>query len=279
MSKRVEGNSVEQNEHEPMKSWVKKFVVMVILVGSLLSVFVGIVFYMKFEMNSLIYDISDINEIAKKPIAIVFGAAVNPNTNLPSDILADRIITGVDLYKTGKVGKILMSGDNRVTHYNEPEIMKLFAMSYGVPGEDIVLDYAGRRTYDTCYRAKYIFGIKEAVLVTQRYHLYRALYTCNVIGVDSVGVDATRQEYTNQEFYNMREFAAQIVAFFQVHVVKGEAAIMGETVDLFEATPCSERQRAKPLLSERSTVSSDGVGSGYDLASVCCCGKRKLSKK
>jgi vancomycin permeability regulator SanA len=218
--------------YQPMKPWMKRFIIIVILIGSLLSAFVGIVLYMEVVMDPLIYDISDIHEVPEKSIAIVFGAAVNSNTNLPSDILADRIVTGIDLYKAGKVEKILMSGDNRATHYNEPEIMKLFAMSYGVPEEDIVLDYAGRRTYDTCYRAKHIFQIEEAVLVTQRYHLYRALYTCNTIGVDSVGVDAARQVYVNQNLYNMREFAAQIVAFMQVHLTKGEAAVMGETIDL-----------------------------------------------
>lgn len=227
-----EVKSVEQKERQSRNPWLKRFIIIVILIGSLLSTVVGIVFYMKAAMDPLIYDISDIHEVPEKPVAIVFGAAVNPNTNLPSDILADRIVTGIDLYKAGKVEKILMSGDNRVAHYNEPEIMKLFAMSYGVPEEDIVLDYAGRRTYDTCYRAKYVFQIEEAVLVTQRYHLYRALYTCNTIGVDSVGVDAARQVYVNQNLYNMREFAAQIVAFMQVHVTKGEAAVMGETIDL-----------------------------------------------
>ena len=215
-----------------MRPWVKKLIIVFILIGSVLVFFVGIGFYMNYSMDPLIYDSSNIHEIPHKPIAIVLGAAVNPRTELPSDILADRILGAVDLYKEGKVDMILMSGDNRVTHYNEPEVMRLFAISHGVLSEAIVLDYAGRRTYDTCYRAKYIFGIDEAVLVTQRYHLYRALYTCRGLGVDVVGLDAVRQEYVGQGFYNVREFAAQIVAFFQVNITRPEAAVMGDRIDL-----------------------------------------------
>src|SRR5215212_2568050 len=121
-----------------------------------------------------------------RQVAIVFGAQVRRN-GMPSAVLRDRIETAVALYTEGKVEKLLMSGDNRFGNYNEPEAMRQYALSAGVPDEAIVLDYAGRRTYDTCYRAKAIFGVKKALLVTQGFHLPRAVFLCNMLGMDTVG--------------------------------------------------------------------------------------------
>ncbi len=101
---------------------------------------------------------------------------------LPPRYLQDRVQTAANLYFAGKVEKLLMSGDNRFVDYNEPAVMRKVALSLGVPEEAIVLDYAGRRTYDTCYRAKAIFGVTEAILVTQAFHLPRAIYLCNRLG-------------------------------------------------------------------------------------------------
>ncbi|MBA4336273.1 hypothetical protein C0416_00680 [bacterium] len=184
-------------------------------------------------VGDMIYDYKAMDEIPSKSAAIVFGASINPNTRLPSDILRDRIVTAVDLYNNGKVDKIIMSGDNRVTHYNEPQVMQRYAMLLSVPEEDIVLDYAGRRTYDTCYRAKEIFQLNDVILVTQEYHLYRALYTCNAIGLDSIGVSASRQEYVDQFYYDLREIPATLLAMWQVHISHPEP-ILGEKEEVFE---------------------------------------------
>jgi SanA protein len=124
------------------------------------------------------------------------------------------------LYFDGKVEKLLMSGDNRFLYYNEPGVMRELALSLGVPDEAIVLDYAGRRTYDTCYRVKAIFGVTEAILVTQGFHLPRALYLCNHLGVDSVGVAAEIQPYRKSTvlYWNLRELIATAAALWDVHV-------------------------------------------------------------
>jgi len=115
-------------------------------------------------------------DIPAKRAAIVFGAGLWRDGS-PTPVLRDRVITAANLYLDGKVEKILMSGDNSVVEYNEPFAMRDLALSLGVPEADIVLDYAGRRTYDTCYRAKMIFGLTEAILVTQSFHITRAIYT------------------------------------------------------------------------------------------------------
>jgi len=184
-------------------------------------------------VEDMIYDYNAMDEIPSKSVAIVFGASINPNTKLPSDILRDRIVTAVDLYNNGKVEKIIMSGDNSVEHYNEPQIMGRYAKLLSVPEEDIVLDYAGRRTYDTCYRAKEIFQLNDVILVTQEYHLYRALYTCNALGLDSIGVSASRQEYVDQFYYDLREIPATLLAIWQVHISRPEP-ILGEKEEVFE---------------------------------------------
>ena len=137
--------------------------------------------------------------VASYPVAIIFGAWVDPNGN-PSAILQDRVKAGVNLYKTGKVRVLLLTGDNHVTSYNEPEAMRRYAQTLGVPDSALVLDYAGFRTYDSCYRARAVFQVERAILVRQAFHLDRALLTCNNLGIDSVGVaaDAVRPEGYNR---------------------------------------------------------------------------------
>ena len=138
----------------------------------------------------------------------------------PSAVLRDRIETAVTLYKTGKVEKLLLSGDNRFVEYNEPEAMRQLALKLGVPSEAIVRDYAGRRTYDTCYRAGAIFGVDEAILVTQAFHMPRALYLCNRLGVKSVGVTSDLQRYRRSAvlYWEMRELLATAAALWDIHV-------------------------------------------------------------
>jgi len=153
-----------------------------------------------------------------KPVAIIFGAGLRRDGS-PTAMLRDRVLTGAELYFSGQVDKLLMSGDNRFVDYNEPEAMRQFALSAGVPAEAIVLDYAGRRTYDTCYRAKAIFGVESALLVTQGFHLPRALFLCNMLGMDTLGVEATHCYWNGSPFvWNVRERFATVAAFLDLYV-------------------------------------------------------------
>jgi vancomycin permeability regulator SanA len=151
--------------------------------------------------------------------AIVFGAGLRRN-GTATPVLYDRVAAAAELYFAGKVEKLLMSGDNRFVDYNEPWVMRGVALELGVPEADIVLDYAGRRTYDTCYRAKAIFGLQEAILVTQGFHLPRALYTCNQLGLPSEGVSADLRAYHRRSmlYWNLREFLATAAALWDVHL-------------------------------------------------------------
>ena len=157
--------------------------------------------------------------VPTRRVAIVFGAGLWRN-GTATPVLIDRVTTSVNLYLAGKVEKLLMSGDNRFVDYNEPAVMRELALSLGVPDGAIVLDYAGRRTYDSCYRAKAIFGVAEAILVTQAFHLPRAIYLCNQLGVDSVGVDAGLRVYRKSSllYWNVRELLATVAALWDVNI-------------------------------------------------------------
>ena len=158
------------------------------------------------------------SEVPPERVAIIFGAGLRSD-GTPTAMLRDRLLTGAELYFEGKVEKLLMSGDNRFVDYNEPESMRQFALSVGVPEEAIVLDYAGRRTYDTCYRARAIFGVQSAVLVTQGFHLPRALFLCDMLGMDTIGVEATRCYWNGSPFvWDVREQFATIAAFLDLYV-------------------------------------------------------------
>lgn len=152
-------------------------------------------------------------------VALVFGAGLRRDGS-PTAILRDRVLSAVDLYRAGIVSKLLMSGDNRFLEYNEPGAMREYAIGLGVPPEDIVLDYAGRRTYDSCYRAKYIFGVKSAILVTQPFHLPRAVYTCRGIGMAATGFAAENVQYrkVSQLYWNIREIPAILVSVIEVNI-------------------------------------------------------------
>lgn len=147
-------------------------------------------------------------------VAVVFGAGLLRDGS-PTTILRDRVQQAANLYFAKKVEKLLMSGDNRFVDYNEPESMRQYALSLGVPDKDIVLDYAGRSTYDTCYRAKAIFGLKDAILVTQQFHLARAIFLCNALGLDAIGVESDVRQYLRSSLFwwNARELLATLNAF------------------------------------------------------------------
>lgn len=163
-------------------------------------------------------------------VALVLGAGLRFDGS-PTAVLHDRVATAVDLYRAGVVKKLLLSGDNRFENYNEPEAMRRLAVQLGAPAEDIVLDYAGRRTYDSCYRARDIFRVKSAVVVTQRFHLDRSLYLCNKLGVKAVGVAADRQPYRAENFWQLREVAATLRAWLDVNVLRPEP-VLGEPLPI-----------------------------------------------
>ena len=168
-------------------------------------------------------------EAPSAPVAIVFGAGLQRNGN-PTLILRDRMETAAQLYWTGKAQKLLLSGDNSSQYYNEPKAMYEYALELGLPDSALVLDYAGLRTYDTCLRARDIFGVTQALLVTQHYHLDRALLTCDTLGLEVQGVAADRNPYPRRGFtcWWLRELWTTSAAVWDLFVSPPTNVILGE---------------------------------------------------
>jgi len=158
-----------------------------------------------------------VSYIRPKPVAIVLGASVNEDLT-PSDALRDRIMSAVELYDKGIVDKLLMSGDDGKFHIDEVRVMIDTAMEAGVPAEDIWSDGHGYRTYESCKRAIEKFQITEAVVVTQRFHISRALFLCNQVGIDTIGYVADRQTYKKNSFFWVRDLASSAKAFWDIYV-------------------------------------------------------------
>jgi SanA protein len=173
--------------------------------------------------------LADAAHVPQAPVAIVFGAGISKTGQL-SPMLRDRMDAAIALYRAGVVRKLLVSGDNRFVDYDEPGRMYDYAIARRVPARDVVRDFAGRRTYDTCYRAKAIFGIDQAILISQRFHLARALFTCRSLGVDSVGFAADHQPYSTR-YNRLREMPATLFAWWDV-VVARPRPVLGPAEDM-----------------------------------------------
>lgn len=196
---------------------LKSMVVLIlaVAVGSLALV-LGMRWWIEAQYRGQVYE--TLESVPPRPVALVLGAGLWSDGS-PGPVLTDRVATAADLYQAGKVEKLLFSGDNRFVDYNEPAAMKRYAIALGVPEEDIVLDYAGRRTYDSCYRAGAIFGVEEAVVVTQRFHAARSLYLCEALGLDVVAVTADRRVYASRKaVWETREYLAVLLAWWDVNV-------------------------------------------------------------
>jgi len=166
------------------------------------------------------YRYTDIASLPATRVAVVFGAGVRPDGAL-SPMLADRVRVAAQLYRLGRVQKLLMTGDNSRVDYDEVSAMRRYAASLGVRESDITLDYAGFRTYDSCYRARVIFGVEQAILITQRYHLPRAVYTCRQLGVEAVGLGTPDWGMYSEALlaqYSTREALATTQALWEIHI-------------------------------------------------------------
>lgn len=205
-----------------------------------LAVFVAIVgaaciatqAYVAHATASIRYTSAD--AVPARPVALVFGAYVMPDGTL-SAMLADRVDAAVALYRSGKVDHLLFSGDNSRPDYDEVSAMLGYALHHGVPRDAITLDYAGFDTYDSCYRAKAIFGVTRAILVTQQYHMPRAIYDCSRLGMDAVGLataDWGVYDAPMMITYSAREALADMKSIWDLRVSHREATLMGPYVGL-----------------------------------------------
>jgi SanA protein len=164
-------------------------------------------------------------------VAIVLGARVFENGVL-SDVVADRVDTAIELYRLGKVKKLLLTGDHGQTTYDEVNAMRRYVLSNGIPSQDIFLDHAGFSTFDSMYRARDVFKVKDALVVTQRFHLARSVYTANSLGVNATGIPADRHIYAKAMIFDIREALARIKAFSQIHITRAKPKFLGPKIPI-----------------------------------------------
>ncbi len=188
-----------------------------------------------YAINSYVVDVSSRNVVRIEDTVeknadciIVLGCGIRKDKT-PSHMLEDRLNEGIELYKAGAAPKILMSGDHGRTNYDEVNVMKSYAVERGVPAEDIFMDHAGFSTYESMYRAKEIFCVDSAVVVTQKFHIYRALYIAEKMEIDAVGVSASKRRYVGEKYNEMREMLARFKDFLTC-IIKPEPTYLGEEI-------------------------------------------------
>ena len=173
---------------------------------------------------------ADEDSISSADAIVVLGASVFAD-GTPSGILQDRLDDGIALYFAGVAPKLIMSGDNGTESYNEVRVMKQYAIAQGVPSEDIFCDHAGFSTYESMYRAKYVFGCQRIVVATQTYHLYRALWSAKSLGMQATGVSSDYHEYQKQLQYDIREVPARTKDFFKA-LFRMPSTYVGDAISL-----------------------------------------------
>lgn len=161
---------------------------------------------------------------------IVLGAGIVDNET-PTPMLKDRLDAGILLYNLGVAPKVLLTGDNGQDYHNEIRVMLSYLLDAGIPSEDIFCDHAGFSTYDSMYRAQDIFDVKKAIVVTQTYHLYRALYIGESLGMTVMGIGSDQERYSGQSMREVREVLARVKDFFKSKT-KPKSVLGGEAIPI-----------------------------------------------
>ena len=206
-----------------MKKIIKYLAIVIIIIIAIILI---INFYVKATTRNQIISETEAN-IENVDCILVLGAGIWGDK--PSPMLEDRLLQAISLYNNNVSSKIIMSGDHGTQDYDEVNIMKQFAIEKGVPSEDIFMDHAGFSSYESIYRAKEIFQAKKIIIVTQKYHLYRAIYIANQLGIEAYGVASDPRQYVGAAYREIREILARNKDFVMC-IFKPEPTYMGETI-------------------------------------------------
>ena len=207
---------------------IKKIVfILSVILLVLVLVVLGINGYIKSSTKNQIISVEESSNLEDIDCIIILGAGIWGDK--PSPMLEDRLLQGIELYNNNVSTKIIMSGDHGREEYDEVNIMKEFAIEKGVPSENIFMDHAGFSTYESIYRAKEIFEADKIVIVTQKYHLYRALHIANSLGIEAYGVGADPRQYVGAMYREIREILARNKDFVKC-LFKPEPTYLGETI-------------------------------------------------
>lgn len=210
-----------------MKKVIKLGIFLIICIIILIIVALLINRYVKTTTQAQILIENDYTNLENIDCIIVLGAGIRGDK--PSHMLEDRLLEAIKLYNNKVSPKIIMSGDHGRQDYDEVNIMKNFAIEKGVPSEDIFMDHAGFSTYESIYRAKEVFEAKKVVIVTQKYHLYRALYIANQLWIEAYGVNSDPRRYVGETYREFREILARNKDFFSC-IFKPKPKYLGEAI-------------------------------------------------
>ena len=202
-----------------------KILIVIAIISIILVLFINF-YVVGIAKNKMIKD-NDYSSLKNVDCILILGAGIWGDK--PSPMLQDRLDEGIKLYKEGIASKIIMSGDHGREEYDEVNIMKEYAIEQGVPSEDIFMDHAGFSTYESIYRAKEIFDADNIVIVTQEYHLYRALYIAEKLDINAYGVNSDPRKYNGQTFRELREILARNKDFINC-IIKPEPTYLGESI-------------------------------------------------
>ena len=197
------------------------------LLLGILSVF-ALDTYVKGSVSDRIITAEEAADLNDVDCILVLGCLVKDN-GTPSDMLHDRLRRGVELYHAGAAPKLLMSGDHGRTNYDEVAAMKLFAVDGDVPSADVFMDHAGFSTYESVYRARDVFQADKIIIVSQEYHLYRALYIAEQLGIEAYGVSADYRNYSGQTGRDVREVLARVKDVFSC-IFRVEPTYLGDAI-------------------------------------------------
>ena len=211
-----------------MKKKLKKLILILLILGIAMSIIVfAINYYVKASTKNQILKNGEYANLKNIDCILVLGAGVWGDK--PSPMLQDRLDEAIKLYEEGIAPKIIMTGDHGRKGYDEVNIMKEYAIQKGIPSEDIFMDHAGFSTYESIYRSKAIFEVKKPIIVTQKYHLYRALHIANALDINAIGVNADPRLYSGQTYREVREILARNKDFIQA-LFKLKPTYLGETI-------------------------------------------------
>ena len=201
--------------------------IFLIIIFIILIIILGLNFYVVGTTKDRILTEEEANKLEDVDCILVLGAGIWGDK--PSPMLEDRLLQGISLYENGTSNKIVMSGDHSKKEYDEVNVMKQFAIDRDVSSEDIFMDHAGFSTYESMYRVKEVFQAKRIVIVTQKYHMYRALYIANQLGLEAYGVNSDPRAYGGQFFREIREIFARDKDLVQC-IIKPKPTFLGETI-------------------------------------------------
>ena len=190
----------------------------------------GINGYVLLSTKSRIITTEEAAQLPEIDCILVLGCQVKPD-GVPSHMLEDRLKRSVALYEAGAAPKLLMSGDHGQVHYNEVATMKQYAIDAGIPSEDVFMDHAGFSTYESLYRARDVFAAKRIIIVSQEYHLYRALHIAKALGLEAWGVDTAYRSYYGQFYREVREILAR-VKDFGTGILQPKPTYLGEVIPI-----------------------------------------------